>query len=250
MAWRRATFKDKDVWVEVDDSGGPRVQGGRIGVRYSDKEGAKVYRGGTSGLGMVSGPNLDLPEGVSADAAPKAGAGRASRGSGFGSAGTRTQAQAQAAQESAKDLLAGLPDHAAICFTDGACKGNPGPAGAGCVVRLPGGERREASRALGLATNNVGELTAIGMALDILDEVGFKGPVHVLTDSQYSKGVLAQGWKAKANQELVAAVKAKVARRKAKLHWIAGHVGIPENERADALANQGVVASSGKRAER
>lgn len=243
MAWRRATFKDKDVWIEVDDHGDPRVQGGRVAVRYSDKEGAKLYRGGVTGLGMVSGPNLELPDGVSADAAPKGGGKGGARGSGFGSAGTRTQAQAQAAAESARDLLAGLPADAAVCFTDGACKGNPGPAGAGCVVRLPDGERREASRALGMATNNVGELTAIGMALDILDEVGFRGPVHVLTDSQYCKGVLAQGWKAKANQELVAEVKARVARRKAKLHWIAGHVGITENERADALANQGVEAS-------
>ncbi|MCK6504484.1 reverse transcriptase-like protein [Myxococcota bacterium] len=247
MAWRRATFKDKDVWVEVDDRGDPRVQGGRVGIRYSDKEGAKLYRGGTAGLGMISGPNLELPAGVSADDAPKAGPRGGARGSGFGSAGTRTQAQAHAAAESARDLLAGMPADAAVCFTDGACKGNPGPAGAGCVVRLPDGARHEAWRALGLATNNVGELTAIGMALDLLDELGFQGPVHVLTDSQYSKGVLAQGWKAKANQELVAQVKARVARRKAKLHWIAGHVGIPENERADALANQGVEASRARR---
>jgi len=110
-------------------------------------------------------------------------------------------------------------------------------------VRLPDGTHHEAHRALGQATNNVGELTAIGLALDILDQAGFQGEVHLLTDSQYSKGVLAQGWKAKANQELIAELKARLKRRKATIHWIAGHVGIPENERADVLANRGVEES-------
>ena len=123
--------------------------------------------------------------------------------------------------------------------------GNPGPAGAGCVVRLPDGRLLEASRALGMATNNVGELTAIAMALDLLDTHGHPKdvPAHVLTDSQYARGVLVEGWKAKANQELVASTRTRLRQRKAVLHWIAGHVGIPENERADVLANQGVAQS-------
>ena len=131
-------------------------------------------------------------------------------------------------------------------FTDGACRGNPGPAGAGAVVKLPDGQVLEHSLALGQATNNVGELTAIGMAMDLLDEAGFPADqqVEVLTDSQYSNGVLVLGWKAKANKELIARVKAKLAKRKVRVHWIAGHVGIPENERADELANEGVRESA------
>lgn len=241
MAWRAADFKGKEVWVEVNSAGQAAVRGGRVAIRYSDREGAKIYRGGAAGVRVGTGPILDLPQGVAADAVKKATS--AKRGSGFGSAGSRSKAQADAARESATGLVASLPDDAAVCFTDGACKGNPGPAGAGCVVRLPGGEHQEAHKALGKATNNVGELYAIGMALDILDRVGFQGEVHVLTDSKYSLGVLSLGWKAKANQELIASVKSKVLKRKATIHWIAGHVGIPENERADALANLGVDES-------
>lgn len=249
MPWQPARFKDKDVWIEVDAAGRPKADGGRVAMRYSKSEGARLYRAGVANVQLASGPPEDLPDGVSADApgGAKGGAKGGKRGSGFGSAGTRTQAQAHAARESAKELVASLSAQAALCFTDGACKGNPGPAGAGCVVRLPDGTHHEQWRALGMGTNNVGELTAIGMAMDILAELGFTGEVHVLSDSDYARGVLVGGWKAKANQELIADVKAKVKRHKAKVHWIAGHVGIPENERADVLANMGVEASRSRR---
>ena len=147
--------------------------------------------------------------------------------------------------EAAGALIASFPDDAIVCFTDGACKGNPGPAGAGALVRLPDGQVLERAVALGRGTNNVGELTAIGVAMDLLDEadVPVDAEVHVLTDSKYSNGVLVLGWKAKANRELIAGVKAKLAVRKPQVHWIAGHVGIADNERADALANRGVDGS-------
>lgn len=244
MPWQPARFKNKDVWIEVDAAGQPKAAGGRVPMRYSKSEGAKIYRAGVANVELTAGPALDLAAGVSADAA---GTSRSrGRGSGFGKAGTRSQAQARAARESAAELLAGLPDDVAVCFTDGACKGNPGPAGAGCVVKLPDGSTHEDWRALGQGTNNVGELTAIGMALDIIEHQGFDGTVHVLTDSQYSLGVLTQGWKAKANKELISSVKDKILRRDVTVHWIAGHVGIPENERADALANRGVDESRRK----
>lgn len=241
MGWRQARFKDKDVWVEVDPGGQPLVSGGRVPIRYSDKAGAKLYGGGLAGLSGLSGDPLELPPGVSADAAPAKPA--SGRGSGFGKAGTRSQEQAGKALASARELVASLPEDAAVCFTDGACKGNPGPAGSGCVVRLPAGERREAWLALGQGTNNQGELSAIGLALDLVEEAGFTGAVHILTDSDYSRGVLSKGWKAKVNVELIASLKARIKSRKANLHWVAGHVGLPENERADALANLGVQAS-------
>lgn len=249
MGWRRARFKDKDVWVEVDPTGQPRVSGGRVPIRYSDKEGAKLYGGGLAGLSGLSGPPLELPPGVAAESAPAAATAarpgaRAGRASGFGKAGTRSQEQAGHALASARELVASLPEDAAICFTDGACKGNPGPAGSGCVVRLPGGQRHEAWLAIGQGTNNQGELSAIGLALDLVEQLGFHGPVHVLTDSDYSRGVLAQGWKAKANVELIAGLKARLKARRVTLHWVAGHVGLPENERADQLANLGVQASA------
>ena len=239
MGWKAGSCKGKDVWIQVGSDGKPVAQGGRVPVRYSDRSGAKIYRAGLSNIEVTGTEILDLDAGISADKAKK------SRGSGFGSAGKRTQAQAAMAAEAAADLVKSFSADAAICFTDGACKGNPGPCGAGAVVRLPDGQRLEAHRALGLGTNNVGELTAIGLAIDLLDEVGFDqtGPVEILTDSKYSNGVLTQGWKAKANKELIASVKTKLSKRRVRIHWIAGHVGIDDNERADALANQGVDES-------
>ena len=249
MGWVRGRFKDKDVWVEVDASGAPKSAGGRTPIRYSDKAGAKIYRAGTSRIEVASGAEArDLDAGVSADEAKKAR--KSSRGSGFGKAGTRTQQQKAMAADAAKALLAGLPEGTAICWTDGACKGNPGPAGAGARVELPDGRVGEASRSLGRATNNVGELTAIGMAMAMLDEVGWPadGPVALLTDSSYSHGVLCKGWKAKKNVELIGDVRAALkARPGVTVHWIAGHVGIDGNERADALANAGVSGTTSTR---
>ncbi len=248
MGWRRALFKDKDVWVEVDASGAPAASGGRVPIRYSASEGAKIYRASVGNIALKSGAAIEgLDAGVSADSKAAGAKGGKSRGSGFGKAGTRTKAQAAAAAEDARARLAGLSDDTAVCFTDGGCRGNPGPAGSGVVVVLPDGRRAEASRSLGRATNNVAELTAIDMALDLLDdaEVAADAPVAVFTDSKYSNGVLCLGWKAKANRELILGIRARIeARSGLKVHWVAGHVGVEGNERADVLAGRGVNGAS------
>ena len=67
------------------------------------------------------------------------------------------------------------------------------------------------------------------------------GPIVVHTDSQYAIGVLQKGWKAKANQDLVARTKKLVAARSARLVYVPGHAGVPLNERADELARQAVI---------
>lgn len=244
MPWRRASFKGKKVWVEVDPSGAPVATGGRVAMRYSDKPGATVYRAGVGRIGEPEGPAQELEDGVSADDRPKP---TASRGSGFGSAGSRTKAQAQAAAEAADALLASLSADTAVAFTDGGCKGNPGPAGAGVSLRLPDGRRAEAAVSLGMGTNNVAELTAVKTALELLDQAGVPGDaaVALLTDSQYVHGVLAKGWKAKANRELILPLRdALAARPGVVLHWVAGHVGVSGNERADELAGEGIGGSS------
>lgn len=240
MGWRRAMFKGQKVWVEVDAEGGLKATGGRVPMRYSDKAGSKVYGAGASRVDGLEGPIVDLEAGVSADDA-KGGTSKR-RGSGFGSAGSRTKAQAAAAAEAAADLVASLPEGTAIAYTDGSCKGNPGPAGSGVRLELPDGRIAEASRSLGVATNNVAELTAIDIVLSLLDEaeVAVDAPVVVLSDSGYARGVLAQGWKAKANRELILGLRERLkARPGIELHWVAGHAGVAGNERADDLAGDG-----------
>lgn len=249
MAWAKATFKDKDVWVEVDASGRLKVEGGRVPIRYSANAGAKIYRGSGSGVSLVGLPAEELPEGTAAveGAAPAAAPIKpASRGSGFGKAGERSEAQTAAAARDARSRLASLPLGTIVAFTDGACTGNPGPAGSGMVLRFPDGRSVERFKALGRATNNIGELSAIALALDCLDEeaVPNDSKVAIFTDSEYSRGVLSMGWKAKANQELIAGILVKMKRRTGlSLHWVAGHAGVADNERADVLARKGVEAS-------
>lgn len=246
MAWRRASFKGKDVWVQVGPDGQPAVSGGRVPMRYSDKQGARIYRAGASRVSLHDGPSIELSDGVSADDAPARG--RSRKGSGFGRAGTRSAAQTALAADAARQLLDELPEDAVRVFTDGACRGNPGPAGSGALVVLPDGRHLEGWLALGRATNNVGELSAVGLALDLLQEAGVEPstPIAMLSDSSYTHGVLFKGWKAKANRELILELRERLkAWPGLSFHWVAGHAGIQGNERADALANRGVDGGSG-----
>lgn len=134
-------------------------------------------------------------------------------------------------------------------FTDGACRGNPGPGGWGVLLRYNGTEKHlwggEA-----LTTNNRMELQAAIAALDAL-----KRPctVAVTTDSQYvRKGITEwihnwkkRGWKTAdgkpvKNADLWQQLDAQAARHRVDWHWVRGHTGHPENEQADQLANRGI----------
>jgi len=120
-------------------------------------------------------------------------------------------------------------------YTDGACSGNPGPAGIG-VVLICGDSRREISRYIGKATNNRAEIQAVIDALRCLHR---PERIHVTlhTDSQLVYGLLALNWKAKANIDLVTEMR-DLAQKCASLQVVKvrGHNGDPLNERADTLA--------------
>lgn len=242
MHWVRVSFKGKKVWAAAQPDGQLIAEGGRIPIRYSDKAGVKIYRAGVSGLAPVAGAKpQELPDGKAADDSPRKTGGTKRKGSsGFGSAGTRTAAQAAAAKAQATQDLAAIPEGTPVAFTDGACRGNPGPCGAGAVVKLADGTMVERAESLGIGTNNVGELHAVGLALDLLEEAGVDSGTRVVlhTDSKYSLGVLSQGWKAKKNTELILGLRARLESWPAlEIRWVAGHVGIAENERADQLAS-------------
>lgn len=134
-------------------------------------------------------------------------------------------------------------------YTDGACRGNPGPGGWG-VVLSSGAREKELRGAEMQTTNNRMELTAAIRALAALK----RGcTVALYTDSQYvRKGVLewlAQ-WKARdwrtadrkpvKNIDLWQALEREIERHSIEWHWVKGHAGVPGNERADQLANEAI----------
>ena len=249
MNWCEARFKGKKVWVAVDADGMPAVEGGRVPMRYSSKEGATIYGGGARGIQLADGASpKELPSGVSADSRPKKKAGASAsgrkKGSGFGSAGTRTAQQAAMAADAFRSLLSGLPETTIRAYTDGGCKGNPGPAGAGARVELPDGRIGEACASLGRGTNNIAELAAVGLAMDLLEEAKVPNDtaIALFSDSSYTNGVLVRGWKAKKNTELIMGLRERLkAWPNLVIHWVAGHVGVAGNERADRLANAGII---------
>ena len=132
-----------------------------------------------------------------------------------------------------------IVDNAIHVWTDGACTGNPGPAGLGVVI-VDGETKTEISEFLGDGTNNIAELSAILRGLQRVTDKA--RPVIVYSDSAYSIGLLTQSWKAKANVDLVEELRA-VCREFADLRFVkvAGHSGIPLNERTDQLAREAIV---------
>ncbi len=121
-----------------------------------------------------------------------------------------------------------------LAWTDGASLDNPGEAGLGFVLLSPDGVRREGYQGLGKATNNVAELTAILRVAEITPE-GARLEVH--TDSKYAIGVVQDGWKATKNVELIASVRAALARLDAwTLRWVKAHAAEIENIVADKLS--------------
>lgn len=150
-----------------------------------------------------------------------------------------------------------------VLFTDGACRGNPGPGGWGCILRHPAtGTEKELSGGAALTTNNQMELQAVISGLAAL-----KSPseVEVVTDSTYvAKGCAEwmpgwkrNGWKRKEgtswkpvkNVELWQALDQLLARHSVRFQLVRGHAGHPENERCDELAVQAAMGFSPGRIE-
>ncbi|MFD1882220.1 ribonuclease HI [Paracoccus pacificus] len=142
-----------------------------------------------------------------------------------------------------------------FAWTDGACSGNPGPGGWGVLMRAMDGEsvrkERELSGGEADTTNNRMELMA---AISALEALRRPSRITLTTDSAYVKNGITQwmqGWKRNGwrtsdrkpvkNAELWQRLDQAAAQHKVTWKWIKGHAGHPENERADALARQGMA---------
>jgi len=134
-------------------------------------------------------------------------------------------------------------------YTDGACRGNPGPGGWGALL-IMGAHEKELSGAETLTTNNRMELTAVIRALEALKR---SVQARVYTDSEYvRRGISewlpdwkARGWRTAArkpvkNQDLWQRLDELSAGHQLEWHWVPGHAGVPGNERADRLANAAI----------
>ena len=136
-------------------------------------------------------------------------------------------------------------------YTDGACRGNPGPGGWAALL-ITGRREKEINGAEPMTTNNRMELTAVIRALEAL-----KRPVHarVYTDSEYVRRGITEwlaSWKARGwrtadrkpvkNQDLWQRLEEVSANHQIEWRWVPGHAGVPGNERVDRLANDAIDA--------
>ena len=141
-------------------------------------------------------------------------------------------------------------------FTDGACKGNPGPGGWGVVMIRAGGSTNEMFGGEVFTTNNRMELLAVIKGLEAIQGIE---NINIYTDSKYVKNGITiwiknwekNGWKTAskkdvANQDLWLSLTHLVENKSIKWNWVKGHSGNQGNERADHLANCGVASCSQK----
>jgi ribonuclease HI len=229
MSWARMSFKGQPVFVHVGEDQRPVLDSeGRAEMKYRQED-SKSYR---------PAPNNLTP--LAAEASPPAKNAPASSPS---RAPRRTPAAPRAAPRPSTFAEDHDPNTIHV-WTDGACSGNPGPMGIGVVV-IANREHAERGEYLGIGTNNIAELTAIQRGLDLAAQLSpdRSRPIRIYSDSSYALGLLGKGWKAKANQELVAALREQLATfPRVKLIKVAGHAGVDNNERCDVLARQAITS--------
>jgi ribonuclease HI len=249
MPWQKMYFRNDPVWVHVDGEGRPTLDAeGRAEMKYRESD-TKTYRPVPANLSSTDGASAAAPPGHE----PKP-----------GKLPTRATKKSTTRTGSARPTPPGTHDGPGLhhgagsrdprdlqVWTDGACSGNPGPMGIG-VVLIDGAWRDEISEYLGTGTNNIAELVAIERGLESVTNriASTSQRVRVHSDSGYAIGLLSKGWKAKANQDVVERIRRKLDAFPAAIEFVkvAGHAGVPENERCDELARLAVTrrASGGR----
>ncbi len=212
--WKRMSFKGNKVWVQTDENQAYLITDNKVRIKYNLKQDYE-YK---------VAPESLKPEDQAVPAKKKTTAKK----------GKKNPAQADAKS----DPKANIPENCIKIYTDGASSGNPGPAGIGALL-IWGENKKEISKYIGKATNNIAELSAIKTALESLKRQDL--PVRVFSDSSYAIGLLTQNWKPRTNQELVVSIKTLMKKFKdLEFIKVKGHAGIKENEVADYLATSAI----------
>ena len=214
--WTRKIFKNNKVWVYADSNGNPVLKNDKVLIKYQLTQDYEYW---------VNEKNILPVE---------------SRQSGTGEKNGKQSRSKNKKKETNKDEEKNKAEseNAVFVYTDGACSGNPGQAGIGVLLRYKDKEKK-ISKYIGYATNNIAELEAVKEGLLALKKKNV--PVRIFTDSQYVYGVLALGWKARKNNELVQSINDLKSKFKdLKFIKVEGHAGHAENETADRLAVQAI----------
>ena len=208
--WKRMSFKSNKVWAAVDPDKNLVAEKGKVLIKYNLKQDYE-YKVKLESL---------KPEDQAVPSQKKTGSKKKQN-------------------KSAKNNIeSNIPDNCIKIYTDGASSGNPGPSGIG-ILLIYEEKRKEISKYIGQATNNIAELTAIKVALEELKRHDL--PVRIFSDSSYSIGLLTKGWKPQKNKKLVSDIRT-LTDKFSDLCFIKvkGHSGIKENEVADFLATSAI----------
>jgi ribonuclease HI len=228
LNWKRMRFKGKKVWMAIDPGGAALSQNKKILIKYQlDQE--HEYWVNETGIESLPESQTQIRQSTRDASQKKKKLKKKNR--------TRKRLMGE------KELHEPEKDGVIYIYTDGASSGNPGPSGIGVLLHY-NGKKKEISRYIGMATNNIAELDAIRVALEELKRTDL--PVRVFTDSQYAYGVLVLGWKARKNKELVESIRSILPKyQDLKFIKVKGHAGHPGNERADKLATSAIEAGKG-----
>ena len=218
--WKRMVFKKNKVWLATDQDQKPITKNDKVLIRYQLDQDYEYW---------VLPKNIKPIDSLQ---------GKEKIEKGEKSSRKPSKHKDEETTSDTGVLAETSRDDAITIYTDGASAGNPGPSGIGVVLSF-GKHKKEISRYIGIATNNMAELEAIRSGLMAVKNSNL--PVRVFTDRGYAYGVLTQGWKAKKNQDIIESIKKILSKFKdLKFIKVKGHVGIEGNERADFLATSAI----------
>ena len=221
--WKRMIFKGNKVWLATNQVGKPILKSGKVLIKYQLDQDYEywVHKNGVMPVDSLQPEKKELKKN------------RPNK-----KFTTRLDAKTKRKAEFDNEAV---NNNTIFIYTDGASSGNPGPSGIGILLRFKD-HKKEISRNIGTATNNIAELEAIKTAL--LELKHYDYPVRVFTDSSYAYGVLTLGWKARKNKELINSIKKLISKfSDLKLIKVKGHNGFDGNEKADFLATSAIKKS-------